>query len=99
MTLRTILLPGLRILAACLLLAVCIAVGSALSRLDKIGQQTVASQPPPPAKQQVPPMPEDFLRTFLIFPLCVRGTRSYLCLRSRWHGSLVASVIFLSMYC
>ncbi len=98
MNLRTILLTGLRILAACLLLAVCIAVGSALSGLDKIGQQTIASQPAPPAKQQVPPMPEDFLRSFLIFTLCVGGTLSYLILRSRWHGWMLASVIFVSMY-
>ena len=98
MALRTIFLTGLRILAACLLLAVCFAVGSALSGLDKIGQQTVASQPGPPAKQQVPPMPEDFLRSFLIFTLCVGGTLSYLILRSRWHGWMLASAIFVSMY-
>ncbi len=48
MALRTILLSGLRILAACLLFAVCFAVGGVLSGLDKIGQQTVASQPAPP---------------------------------------------------
>jgi hypothetical protein len=43
MALRTILLTGLRILAACLLFAVCFVVGGVLSGLDKIGQQTVAS--------------------------------------------------------
>ena len=74
MALRTIFLTGLRILAACLLLAVCFAVGSALSGLDKIGQQAVASQAASTAKQQVPPMPEDFLRSFLLFTLCVGGT-------------------------
>jgi len=98
MALRTIFLTGLRILAACLLLAVCFAVGSALSGLDKIGQQTVASQPAPPAKQQVPPMPEDFLRSFLIFTLCVGGTLSYLILRSRWHGWMLVGAVFVSMY-
>ena len=98
MALRTIFLTGLRILAACLLLAVCFAVGSALSGLDKIGQQTVASQPAPPAKQQVPPVPEDFLRSFLIFTLCVGGTLSYLILRSRWHGWMLTGAIFVSMY-
>jgi hypothetical protein len=98
MTLRTILLTGLRILAVCLLFAVCFAVGGALSGLDKIGQQTVASQPVPPAKQQVPQMPEDFLRSFLIFTLCVGGTLSYVILRSRWDGWMLAGAIFVSMY-
>jgi hypothetical protein len=98
MALRTILLTGLRILAACLLFAVCSAVGSALSGLDKIGQQTVASQPVPPANQQVPQMPEGFLRSFLIFTLCVGGTLSYLILRSRWHGWMLVGAIFVSMY-
>jgi hypothetical protein len=99
MALRTILPTGLRILAACLLFAVCFAVGGVLSGLDKIGQQTVASQPDaPPANQQVTQMPEDFLRSFLIFTLCVGGTLSYLILRSRWHGWMLAGAIFVSMY-
>jgi len=68
MTTRTILLAGLRILAVCVLFAVCSAVGGVLSGLDKIGQQTVASQSASPANQPVPQMPEDFLRSFsLVF--------------------------------
>ena len=51
MALRTILLTGLRVLAVCLLLAVCFAVGGALSGLDKIAQQTVAPQSVSPANQ------------------------------------------------
>jgi hypothetical protein len=98
MALRTILLTGLRILAACLLFAVCSAVGSALSGLDKIGQQTVASQPIPPANQRVPQMAEGFLRSFLIFTLCVGGTLSYLIIRSRWHGWMLVGAVFVSMY-
>jgi hypothetical protein len=98
MVTRTILLTGLRILAACLLLAVCFSVGGALSGLDKLAQQTVASQPASPANQQVPPMPEGFLRSFLIFTLCAGGTLSYLILRSRWHGWMLAGAIFVSMY-
>jgi hypothetical protein len=96
--LRTILLTGLRILAACLLLAVCFAVGGALSGLDKIAQQTVAFQPAPPANQQAPQVPEDFLRSFLIFTLCGGGTLSYLILRSRWHSWMLAGAVFVSMY-
>ena len=98
MALGTILLTGLRILAACLLLAVCFAVGGALSGLDKIAQQTVASQPAPPANQQVPQMPKDFLRSFLIFALCGGGTLSYLILRSRWRSWMLAGAVFVSMY-
>jgi hypothetical protein len=98
MAFRTILLTGLRILAVCLLLAVCFAVGGALSGLDKLAQQTVASQPVPPGQQQVPQMPEGFLRGFLIFILCAGGTLSYLILRSRWHGWMLAATVFVGMY-
>src|SRR5258708_937297 len=98
MALPTILLTGLRVLAVCLLLAVCFAVGGVLSGLDKIAQQTVASPFVPPAHQQVPQMPEHFLPSFLIFTLCAGGTLSYLILRSRWHGWMLAGAIFVSMY-
>src|SRR6267143_4065661 len=98
MATRTILLTGLRILATCLLFAVCFAVGGVLSGIDKIGQQTVASQPAPPANQQVPQMPENLLRSFLIFTLGAGGTLSYVILRSRWHGWMLVGAIFVSMY-
>src|SRR6266849_9723356 len=98
MATRTILVNGLRILAVCFLFAVCFAVGGVLSGLDKIGQQTVASQPVPPGQQQVPQMPEGFLRSFLIFTLCVGGTLSYLILRSRWHGWMLVGAVFVSVY-
>ncbi len=98
MALRTILFTGLRILATCLLFAVCFAVGGALAGLDKIAQQSVASQPAPPANQQGPQMPENLLRSFLVFALSVGGTLSYLILRSRWHGWMLAGAIFVAMY-
>ena len=98
MTIRTILLTGLRILVVCVLLAMCFAVSSMLSGLDKIGQRTVASQPVPPGQQHVPQMPEGFLSSFLIFTLCSGGTLSYLILRSRWHGWMLAGAVFVSMY-
>jgi len=98
MATRTILLTSLRILAVCLLFAVCFIVGGALSGLDKIGQQTVASQPAPPANQQVPPMPENLLRSLLIFTLCAGCTLSYVILRSRWHGWMLVAAIFMGMY-
>src|SRR6266481_1642100 len=98
MATRTILLTSLRILAVCLLFAVCFAVGGVLSGLDKAAQQTVASQSASPASQQVPQMPEDLLRGFLIFTLCAGGTLSYVILRSRWHGWMLIGAIFASMY-
>jgi hypothetical protein len=98
MALRTILFTGLRMLAVCLLLAVCFAVGGGLSGVDKIAQKPVASQPAPPANQQVPQMPENFLRSFLIFVACTGGVLSYLILRGRWHGWMLAGVMFMSMY-
>src|SRR5216684_5089713 len=98
MATRTILLTSLRILAVCLLFAVCFTVGGVLSGLDKVAQQSIASQPAPLANQQVPPMPDNFLRSFLIFTLCVGGILSYLILRSRWHGWMLAGAIFVGMY-
>src|SRR5258708_38601073 len=95
---HTILLTSLRILGVCLLFAVCFIVGGALSGIDRAAQQTVASQPAPPANQQVPQMPEDFLRRFLIFTLCAGGTLSYVILKSRWPGWTLVSAIFFSIY-
>jgi hypothetical protein len=94
----TILLTGLRIFAVCVLFAVSFGVGGVVSGLDKVAQQAVASQPAPPATQQVPQVPENFLRSFLIFTLCVGGTLSYLILRARWHGWMLVGAIFVSMY-
>jgi hypothetical protein len=98
MSTRTIFITSLRILAVCLLFAVCFAVASALSGLDKIGQQTVASQPNLPANPQAPQMPENLFSSFLIFTLCAAGTLSYVILRSRWHGWTLVGAIFVSMY-
>ena len=98
MAARTILLTGLRILAVCLLLAVCFTVGGVLSGIDKVAQQPVASQSDPLSKQQAPQMPENFLGSFLVFTLSAGGTISYLILRSRWHGWTLVGTIFVSMY-
>ncbi|HXN00012.1 MAG TPA: hypothetical protein VN982_16205 [Candidatus Dormibacteraeota bacterium] len=98
MATRTIFVSGLRILAVCLLFAVCSAVGGVLSGIDKVAQQSIAAQPNPLANQQVPPMPDNFLSSFLIFTLCVGGILSYLILRARWHGWMLVGAIFVSMY-
>jgi hypothetical protein len=98
MALRTFLLTGLRILAVCLLFAICSTVGGVLSGLDKAAQRSVASQTAPPANQQVPQVSENFLRSFLIFTLCVGGALSYLILRSCWNGWMLVGAVFVSMY-
>ncbi len=98
MATRTIFLTALRILAVCLLLAVCFTVGGVLSGIDKVAQQSIASQSGPLANQQAPQMPENFLGGFLVFTLSAGGTVSYLILRSRWHGWMLVGAIFVSMY-
>src|SRR5258708_40132842 len=98
MVLLKLLLTGLRPLASALLFTVRFSVGGSISVLEKFGQQTAAPQPAPPANQQVPQMPENFLRSFLVFTLCVSGALSYLILRSRWHGWMLAGAIFVAMY-
>jgi hypothetical protein len=98
MPIRRIFFTGLKVLAVCILFAVCFIVGGALSGIDKIAQQPIASQSNPSSNQQVLPVPGDFLRTFLIFTFCVSGVTSYLILRARWHGWKLVAVIFVSMY-
>ncbi|HXJ05194.1 MAG TPA: hypothetical protein VNH65_08855 [Candidatus Acidoferrum sp.] len=98
MATRTILLTGLRILAVCLLFAVCFIVGGVLSGIDKVAQQSIASQPDPLANEQAPPRSDNLLRSFLIFTLCAGGVLSYLMLRSQWHGWMLVAAIFVSMY-
>src|SRR5258708_30985648 len=98
MAARKIALIGLRILAVCLLLAVCFIVGGALSGVGQLAQQAVAPQPALLASQQVPPMPDNLLGSFVIFTLCAGGVLSYLILRARWHGWMLAATIFVSMY-
>jgi hypothetical protein len=43
-------------------------------------------------------MPENFLRSFLLFTGCAGGVLSYVILRARWHGWMLAGTIFVSMY-
>ena len=95
---RNIFLTGLRVLAVCLLFAACFTVGGALSGIDKAAQPSLASPSAPLAKPQLPPLPENFLRSFLIFTLCVGIVVSYLILSARWHGWTLAGAIFVSMY-
>jgi uncharacterized protein YjeT (DUF2065 family) len=95
---RKILLTGLRILAVCLLFMICFGLGGVLSGLDKIGQQSVTSQQPQTVNQQLPQMPGNLLRTFLIFTLCVGSVLSYVILRARWYGWKLVGTIFVSMY-
>jgi hypothetical protein len=43
-------------------------------------------------------MPENFLRGFLTFTLCVGSVLSYLILRAHWYGWMLVGVIFVSIY-
>jgi hypothetical protein len=43
-------------------------------------------------------MPENLLRTFLIFSVCAGVALSYLILRSSWHGWPLVGAVCLGMY-
>jgi len=64
MATRTILLTSLRILAVCFFLRSAYCRRCPFPESTRHAQQTVASQPAPPANQQVPQMPEDFFAAF-----------------------------------
>ena len=104
MTLGKALLTGGRILAVCLVFAVCFSLGAALSGLSKIGQQappvdTVqGTHSPEQASATRPPQAEDLLPAFLTVSICVGGVLSYLILRSKWHGWLLVGAITVGMY-
>ena len=103
---------GIRIAVVCLVFAICMAVGGALSGLGRIAQQeapdrasshalspAVQPQPAmsqPPAKNQ--PAPGNLLFPFLTFSICVGVAASYLILRSSWHGWMLAIAMFVGMY-
>lgn len=95
---------ALKILAVCVLFALCFAVGGALSGLNKIGQQkppaqqALSSQPQTDGRPQAPQMPANLLRTFLILSFCAGVALSYLILRSSWHGWRLIGAVCLGMY-
>ena len=112
MTIGDFLVTGLRILAVCLIFAVCFVAGGSLSGLNKVGQEVYASktyQQAPPAEQAIirPDMPvnqsrpklsENFLSTFLVFSVCVGFVVSYLTIRSSWQGWPLAAAISVGTY-
>jgi hypothetical protein len=85
---------GLRTLAVCLLFAVCMAVGLALSGLDRVAKQGDTAQtssqtpletvPPAqgssPAPPRAPAAPSSLFIPFLVFSVCVGSVVSYLIL-------------------
>jgi hypothetical protein len=113
MRIKKVLVISLRILAVCLLFAVCMGVGTALSGLDRVAQQgqpggQASSQTPqqaPPAaqvSQQTPPRtqqaPSELFVPLVIFSVSVGIVVSYLILRSSWHGWTLAGAMFVGMY-
>ena len=98
------LMTGLKVLAVCLVFALCFTVGGALSGLNKIGQQAppeqqaIPSEPQAAGGPQAPQMPENLLLTFLIFSICAGVALSYLILRSSWQGWPLVGAICVGMY-
>jgi hypothetical protein len=64
-------------------------VGMALSGLSRVASQGLAPQQPAPS---------DVFAPLVIFSLCVGVVTSYLILRSRWHGWVLAGAMFVGMY-
>ena len=89
MQIKTCLIVVLRIVAVCLLFIVCMSVGMALSGLSRVVSQGLAPQQPAPS---------DVFAPLAIFSLCVGVVASYLILRSRWHGWVLAGAMFVGMY-
>ncbi len=77
-----------KILAVCLLFAICFVVGGALSGVDRIAQ----TLPP------VQATPLQLLLLFVAFCLCVGIVVSYLILRSSWHGFALVMALFFATY-
>jgi hypothetical protein len=88
MHVKKVLVISLGILAVCLLFAVCMGVGTALSGLDRVAQQGQ------PAQQA----PGELFVPLLIFSFTVGIVVSYLILRSSWHGWTLAAAMFVGMY-
>lgn len=80
---------GFRILAVCLLFAVCFGIGGALAGVARIAQEAPPVQATP-AQLVVP---------FVTFCLCVGIVVSYLILRSSWHGFALVVAVFFAAYC
>lgn len=101
---KKVLMITMKILLVCFLFSICMAVGSALSGLDRVAQQRSSSQVTEAAQasqQEAPraqPAPVDIFLPFLIFSLCVGTVVSYLILRSSWHGWALAVALFAGIY-
>src|SRR6266700_1570369 len=113
MTAGSVLVSGLKILAVCLLFALCFMVAGALSGLNKIAQQAppssaiqqvtptqhaTSSAPEAPPNRQPAQMPENFLTTFLTYSVCVGVVLSYLILRSSWRGWPLIGALCMGVY-
>ena len=112
MQIKKVLVTGFRILAVCLLFAVCMAVGGALSGLNRVTQQArpaqtspqtpLQTEPAAEASPQMPPRtqpdPSNIFIPFLTFSVCVGIVASYLILRSSWRGWTLAGAMFVGMY-
>jgi hypothetical protein len=103
---------AIRIVAACLLFAICMVVGGALSGVGRVAQQEPPAQsspqdlspsPMPPqdptqTPPKTPPDPSALLFAFLTFSICVGVVSSYFILRSGWHAWTLTGALFVGMY-
>lgn len=110
MYLRKASVVGLKILGVCLLYAACVVVGSKLSGLVRIAQQSLPAQSStssrvfraiPVASQtasSTQPAIGSVLFGFLTFSICVGIAVSYLILRSSWRGWTLVGALAVGMY-
>jgi len=89
MQIKNCVIVVLRTLAVCLVFIVCMSVGMALSGLSRLASQGLAPQQPATS---------DVFAPLVFFALCVGVVASYLILRSRWHGWVLAGAMFVGMY-
>ena len=113
MTFGKVVMTTLKILAVCLVFALCLTLGGALSGLSKAAQEATPStsslqapsgqripSPPSnaPANHAPSQRPENFLYPFLIVSVSVGVVLAYLILRSSWRGWPLVGAIFVGIY-
>lgn len=114
MTITKVFVASIRILAVCVVFALCTVVGGGLSGLNKIAQRGSPSsnsfeEPPPrqtpastvieePRGAESPQALENPVLAFLAFSLCVGAVASYVILRSSWYGWPLIGAVFVGIY-
>jgi hypothetical protein len=108
MKISKIVSAGARVLAVCLVFALCLIAGTLISGMNRAGQNAQASSPassasaaarsnsvPSPAAAQ---SPNGILVPFCIYCLCAGAAISLMILRSRWSGWKLSLAMFAAVY-